>query len=178
LTIQAAVKHAFRSTKLKGKEAMSISCQPGKLAKVVLARLRPGEDLIEGLTEACLAQEVKSGAITSCIGSLQRASFLTVVPMANKMGGGYGEPIVLEGPLELVAAQGTIGLDVEGNLLVHMHGALADGRGNLHGGHLLKGRCPVLITCEAMITFFEAVRAIQKYDPETDMNLFTFVETK
>ncbi len=124
---------------------MSISCQPGKLAKVVLARLRPGEDLIEGLTEACLAQEVKSGAITSCIGSLQRASFLTVVPMANKMGGGYGEPIVLEGPLELVAA---------------------------------KGRCPVLITCEAMITFFEAVRAIQKYDPETDMNLFTFVETK
>ncbi len=74
--------------------------------------------------------------------------------------------------------RGTIGLDVEGNLLVHMHGALADGRGNLHGGHLLKGRCPVLITCEAMITFFEAVRAIQKYDPETDMNLFTFVETK
>jgi len=157
---------------------MSISCQPGKLAKVVLARLRPGEDLIEGLTEACWAQGVKSGAITACIGSLQRASFFTVVPLVNKIGAGYGDPVEMEGPLELVSAQGTIGVDVEGNLLIHMHGALADSRGNLHGGHLIKGRCPVLITCEAMITLFEEVCAVQKYDPETDMNLLTFVGKK
>jgi hypothetical protein len=148
------------------------------ILKVVMLRLRPGEDLIEGITEASLAQGVKSGAVNSCIGSLQRASFFTVVPLGNKIGAGYGDPIEMEGPLELVSAQGTIGLDVEGNLLIHMHGALADGRGNLHGGHLLKGRCPVLITCEAMITFFEEVRAIQRYDPETDMKLLTFIGKK
>jgi len=155
--------------------AMSTTFRAGSLAKVLLARLQPGTDLIEGLTEACAAHGVKSGAVSSCIGSLQRASFFIVVPLANKMGGGYGDPIALEGPLELVSAQGTIGLDLEGNLLVHLHGALADGRGNLHGGHLLKGRCPVLITCEAMVTFCEEVRAVQKYDPETDLKLLTFV---
>ena len=157
---------------------MSTTCRAGSLAKVVLARLQPGQDLIEGLAEACLAQGVKSGAVSSCIGSLQRASFFTVVPLGNKIGAGYGGSIEMEGPLELVSAQGTIGLDVEGNLLVHLHGALADGRGNLHGGHLIKGKCPVLITCEAMITSLEEVRAVQKYDPETDMKLLTFVENK
>jgi predicted DNA-binding protein with PD1-like motif len=152
--------------------------QQGGLSKAVMIRLHPGEDLIQGITAACVAQGMQGGAVVSCIGSLQRASFFTVIPLGNKIGAGYGDRIEMEGPLELVSAQGTIGLDVEGNLLIHMHGALADGRGNLHGGHLLEGRCPVLITCEAMITFFEEVRAIQKYDAETDMKLLTFVGKK
>ena len=152
--------------------------QLGGISKVVMLRWRPGEDLIEGITEACLSQGVKSGAVSSCIGSLQRASFFTVVSLENKIGAGYGDSIEMEGPLELVSAQGTIGLDVAGNLLIHLHGALADSRGNLHGGHLIKGRCPVLITCEAMITLVEEVGAVQKYDPETDMELLTFVGKK
>jgi uncharacterized protein len=155
---------------------MSTTCQPGSLAKVVMIRLRPGKDLIEGLTEACMAQGMKSGAVTSCIGSLQRASFFTVVPLPTKMGAGYGDPVEKEGPLELVSAQGTIGLDAEGNLLIHMHGALGDGRGNLYGGHLIKGKCPILITCEVMVAFLDGVRAVQKYDQETDMKLIGFVK--
>lgn len=119
---------------------------------------------------------LKSGAITSCIGSLQGASFFTVVPLPNKVGAGYGDPVAMEGPLELVSAQGTIGLDGEANLLIHLHGALADGRGNLSGGHLIKGKCPILITCEVMIAFLEGVRAVQQPDPETEMNLFAFVK--
>jgi len=152
--------------------------QQGGLSKAMMIRLHPGENLIQGITAACVAQGMQGGAVESCIGSLQSASFFTVVPLGNKIDAGYGDPIEMEGPLELVSAQRTIGLDVEGNLLIHMHGALADGRGNLNGGHLLEGRCPVLITCEAMITFFEEARAIQKYDPETDMKLLTFVGTK
>jgi hypothetical protein len=141
-----------------------------------MVRLHPGQDLIEGITEACLTHELKSGAITSCIGSLQRASFFTVVPLPNKTGGGYGDPVVKEGPLELVSAQGTIGWDVEANLLIHMHGALADSRGNVFGGHLIKGKCPILITCEIMIAFLEGVRALQRYDPETDLKLLGFIQ--
>jgi len=140
-----------------------------------MIRLNPGRDLIEGITEVCITHGMKSGAITSCIGSLRRASFFTAVPLANKMGAGYGDPTALEGPLELVSAQGTIGLDVEGNLLIHMHGALGDGRGHLYGGHLIKGKCPILITCEVMIAFLEGVRAVQQHDPETEMKLLTFV---
>ena len=141
-----------------------------------MIRLHPGKDLIEGITEVCMTHGLKSGVITSCIGSLRRASFFTAVPLPNKMGAGYGDPIEMEGPLELVSAQGTIGLDVEANLLIHMHGALGDSRGNVYGGHLIKGKCPILITCEVMIAFLEGVRAVQRQDPETDMKLLGFVK--
>lgn len=153
---------------------MSATYQQGSLSKVVMIRLHPGKDLIEGITEVCMTHGLKSGVITSCIGSLQRASFFTAVPLPNKMGAGYGDPVVMEGPLELVSAQGTIGLDAEANLLIHMHGALGDGRGNLYGGHLIRGKCPILITCEVMIAFLEGVRALQRHDPETDMKLLGF----
>jgi predicted DNA-binding protein with PD1-like motif len=154
---------------------VSATYQQGSLSKIVMIRLHPGEDLIEGITEVCIAHGMKSGAIVSCIGSLRRASFFTAVPLANKIGAGYGDPTALEGPLELVSAQGTIGLDVEANLLIHLHGALGDGRGNLYGGHLIKGKCPILITCEVMTVFLEGFRAVQKHDPETEMKLLTFV---
>ena len=157
---------------------MSTTYQQGSLDKVVMIRLQPGKDLIEGITEVCMAQEIKSGAVTSCIGSLRRASFFTVVPLPTKMGAGYSDPIEMEGPLELVSAQGTIGLDVEGNLLIHMHGVLGDGRGNLFGSHLIKGKCPILITGEVMIAVFKEIRAVQQYDPETEMKLLTFVRNE
>jgi predicted DNA-binding protein with PD1-like motif len=155
---------------------VSETYQQGNLSKVVAIRLPPGKDLMEGMTEACMTHGLKSGFITSCIGSLRRASFFTVVPLANKMGAGYGDPIEVERPLELVSAQGTIGLDLEENLLIHMHGALGDGQGNLYGGHLIKGKCPILITCEVMIAFLEGFRAVQRPDPQTEMNLLTFVK--
>lgn len=155
---------------------MSATYQPGSLSRVVMIRLHPGQDLIEGITEVCMTHGLRSGAIIFCIGSLRRASFFTVVPQPNKMGAGYGDSLAMEGPLELVSGHGTIGLGVDGNLLIHMHGALADGRGNLRGGYLIKGKCPVLITCEAMIAFLEGVRAVQRPDPEMEMNLFAFVK--
>ncbi len=77
-----------------------------------------------------------------------------------------------------MSAQGIIGLDMEGSLLIHMHGALADGLGNLYGGHLIKGKCPILITGEAMIAFIDGARIVQHYDSETEMKLFTFVRNK
>jgi uncharacterized protein len=157
---------------------VSASHQLGSISNVVMIRLNPGRDLIEGITEVLNTHGMKSGAITSCIGSLQKASFFTAVPLPTKMGAGYGDPVDKEGPLELVSAQGTIGLDVEGNLLIHMHGALGDGRGNLYGGHLIKGKCPILITCEVMIAFLDGVRTLQQYDPETEMKLLTFVRNK
>ena len=141
-----------------------------------MIRLHPGKDLIEGIAEVCMTQGLNSGVITSCIGSLQRASFFTVATLPNKIGAGYGDPIAMNGPLELVSAQGTIGLDGEANLLIHLHGAIADGRGHLYGGHLIKGKCPILITCEVMIAFLEGVRAVQQPDPKTDMTLLTFVK--
>ena len=79
----------------------------GKLNKVVMIRVPPGSDIIEAIEETCRALDIRSGAISSCIGSLQKASLLIAVPLKNKPGAGYSDPINLDGPLELLSAQGT-----------------------------------------------------------------------
>ncbi|OGP62483.1 MAG: hypothetical protein A2V65_12340 [Deltaproteobacteria bacterium RBG_13_49_15] len=145
--------------------------QQGSHSKPVMIRLHPGSDIIEGISGVCKNLKIRSGSITACIGSLQRASFFSVVPMKNKMGGGYSEPISMEGPLELISAQGSIGIDDNENLFIHVHGVFSDSRGNAHGGHLIKGECPVLITCEIMMHQLEGLRILHQYDPEVEMKL-------
>lgn len=141
-------------------------------SRALIIRVRPGFDLIEGIEEACQGPGIKSGAITSCIGSLQRASLMIVVPLDNKIGAGYSDPRVIEGPLELISAQGTIGLEEGGEIAIHLHGAVSDQEGHVHGGHLVRGGNPVLITCEVMVTQVEGIRIAKGYDPEVEMNIF------
>ncbi len=94
---------------------------------------------------------------------------MIAVPLENKIGAGYSNPMDFDGPLEFLAGQGTIGQEEEGDLFIHMHCVLSDKDGNVHGGHLIKGKNPVLATCEIMISHVEDVRMIRTYDPEIEM---------
>ena len=138
----------------------------------VIIRVLPGSDVIEGIEEVCQNLGIKSGAIISCIGSLQRSSLMFVVPLNNKVGGGYGDPKVLKSPCELLCGQGTIGQEEGGEITVHLHGVVSDKEGHLHGGHLVKGENPVLITCEVMVAQMEGINIIRAHDPETDYRVF------
>ena len=150
---------------------MRITFSEGHLSRVVMIRVLPGSDIIEGIEDVCKRLDIKTGAITCCIGSLQRASLLIAVPLENKIGAGYSNPMDFDGPLEFLAGQGTIGQEEEGDLFIHMHGVLSDKDGNVHGGHLIKGKNPVLVTCEIMISHVDDVRMIRTYDPEVDMKV-------
>ncbi len=152
---------------------MKATYQQGTVTKMVIIRVHPGADITEQIIEICRNLGITSGCITSCIGSFQRASFMVAVPMPNKIGAGYSDPIVMEGPIELVTAQGFIGTDDEGEYFVHLHGMLSDGKGNAFGGHLVKGACPILVTCEIMISVVEGLRLARKYNPEVELNILS-----
>jgi predicted DNA-binding protein with PD1-like motif len=143
----------------------------GSQSNVVMIRILPGSDIIEGVEAACRELHIHTGAITCCIGSLQRASFLIAVPLENKMGAGYSEPRILDGPLEFLSGQGMVGKEEDGSLFIHLHGVLSDKNGKVCGGHLVKGENPVLITCEIMLAQVEGVRMMRIYDPQVDMKL-------
>ncbi|MBW2078773.1 MAG: DNA-binding protein [Deltaproteobacteria bacterium] len=152
---------------------MGITFSEGHLSKAVTIRVLPGSDVIEGIEEACQNLGIKSGAIISCIGSLQRASVLVAVPLNNKIGAGYSEPRKYEGPLELLSGQGTIGREEEGEIItVHIHGVVSDKEGHLHGGHLVRGENPVLITCEVMVAQLQGIKILRSHDPKTDYDIF------
>ena len=151
---------------------MGITFSEGHLSRVVMIRVLPGSDIIEGIEEVCHNLDIKSGSITSCIGSLQRASFLIAVPMNSKIGAGYSDPKVLEGPLELLSGQGSIGQEEGGEIFIHLHGVISDKNGNVQGGHFIRGENPVLITCEVALIQVEGIHMIRAYDPEVDMKVF------
>ena len=150
---------------------MDVKYAVGNLSKVVMLRVLPGSDIIEGIGEVCRNLHINSGAITCCIGSLQRASFLIAVPLDNKIGAGYSEPKTVDGPLEFLSAQGTIGEEEDGRIFVHLHGLLSDRNGDIYGGHLIKGENPALITCEIMISAVGGIDMKRRYDPATEMRL-------
>jgi len=153
---------------IKRKDAMY---SQGHISKVVVIRISPGSDVIEGIAEACKTLNIKSGSVISCIGSLRRTSFMIAVPLNNKIGAGYGNPIRVEGPIELLSGQGTIGQEENGELFVHLHAVVSDKDGCLHGGHVVKGENPVLITCELTVAHIEGIQLTKSYDPEIDMRV-------
>jgi predicted DNA-binding protein with PD1-like motif len=148
-----------------------------KKGRAVVGRIFPGTDLIKGIEKVCQDNQVTSGTIVAGIGSLSRAQFVYAVPDKDaKMGIKYSEPVRVEGPLEVLACQGTIGLTAEGQLGIHLHGLMSDPDMKVYGAHFLEDGNPVLVTVEIMIHENQDVRTAREQDLETGFPVFGFYE--
>jgi uncharacterized protein len=115
-------------------------------------RLRPGEDLRLALDEVRRARALGAACVVTCVGSLARAEL--------RLAGG-DQVLSLAGPLEIVSLVGTLSPDGP-----HLHGALADASGRVHGGHVLAG-CTVLTTAEVVLRELEGLAFARELDPAT-----------
>ena len=87
----------------------------GNLTRVIAVRLRPGTDVLAGLTEACRRANINNGVILSAIGSLDGVAYCNPVELPDKKAGyGYGEVLHLTGPIELTVGSGIICHDDQG----------------------------------------------------------------
>lgn len=144
----------------------------GKIGRVVAFRLTPGEDLLEGLAEACEKHNLNNGLILTGIGSLRAARFFNPVPLKDrKIGYGYGDPIVLHGPIELVGASGMICKGDKGEILFHVHCNFSDQNGGGWGGHLIEGN-RVLITADFVIGEVEGLNMGRRFDEDVELMIF------
>ena len=149
----------------------------GRMGRMIAVRLAPGEDVLLGLEQACRDANIQHGAIVSCIGSLNGASFLNPVPLPHKKAGyGYSNPIQLHGPIELLQASGMICLGEQGETLLHVHCSFSDQEGKGYGGHLIEGN-KVLLTVDAVIGELDGIHMGRRYDPELEVLIFN-PETK
>lgn len=104
--------------------------------ETIVRRLLPGSDLKRELESMVADSGVQSAVVLSLVGSLSAATLrLAGAAAAN----------CIAGPLEIVAATGT--LSQSG---LHIHIAVAGVDGIARGGHLLPG-CTVNTTVEAII---------------------------
>jgi len=144
----------------------------GKLGRIIAIRLKPGTDVLLGLTEACKRNNINNGVILSAIGSLNGVEYCNPVELPEtKSGYGYGETLHLTGPIELLSASGIICHDDEGETNLHVHVSLSDRHGNAHGGHLKEGT-KVLITVDAIIAEVDGIVMGRKFDEEMGVPLF------
>jgi predicted DNA-binding protein with PD1-like motif len=158
----------------------------GRSGKILLGRVLPGHDFIQGIEDAFKRSEFKSGNLVSCVGSLKQASFIYIKPKpGGLMGVGYDAPTILEGPLELLSIQGPIVRDEDGEVYYHFHGTVMDKEGRVWGGHFyragtvmpdgqkLAGGNPVLATIDFTIIGHEGARITRKLDPEWKIKVMT-----
>lgn len=96
-------------------------------------RLMPGQNLTDGLRAACPG----SGAVVTCVGSLSRVA----IRHADR-----DAATVYEGRFEIVSLTGTIGPDGQ-----HLHIAIADGAGQVRGGHLMAEGSAIYTTAEIVL---------------------------
>jgi predicted DNA-binding protein with PD1-like motif len=99
----------------------------------VVARLRPNEDLIEGIEAICRRYNIRDAIVHSCVASLIGAEF-------------DDGRRVDDFPTEILALDGRV-VDQHAELEI----ALIDVRGNVHKGRPTRGRNPILICCELFI---------------------------
>ena len=151
----------------------------GRMGKVLVGRLLPGTDLIDGIAKICTDNGIKYGVVTTAIGSLHKAVFKYLIPNSElKMGAGYGDPYEMDGPIEFCSGMGLICPNEKGELIIHFHGvfntSLQKGYKEvvpdvIYGGHMEPGENPVAATVDLMIVEVKGVEMIRKYDEETEI---------
>jgi uncharacterized protein len=117
------------------------SCQYKKQAimtvpKVHAFRLKPGQDLKEGIQKLVTEKQIKAGWISTCVGSLTQYS----IRFANQPNASSDS-----GHFEMVSLTGTV--SVNG---CHIHISISDSTGKTIGGHLMEG-CKIYTTAEIVI---------------------------
>ena len=99
-------------------------------------RLKPGQDLRQGIESLVKEKNIRAGWISTCVGSLTDYA----IRFANQPDGTAGS-----GHFEIVSLTGTV--SVNGS---HLHISISDSTGKTLGGHLLEG-CKIYTTAEIVI---------------------------
>ena len=144
----------------------------GSLGRVVAVRLLPGTDIIEGIEKVCADLGIDYAYVNCTTGTLAKATLMYFVPNpSTKVKASYGPPTEIPGPLSFLGGSGVVGKDEKGDTLTHIHGAVCDQWGHVHGGHLVKGGNPVLVTSDVIIIELKDVKIVRKYDAEIDLSV-------
>jgi len=151
------------------KEEIRYNAAACQLGRIIVARLRPGTDLIEGVEKIVEDYNIKYAIVCVSLGSLQSSTFMYTVPKPeHKLKAGYSSPCEIKGPIEFLGAVGLVSEKLEGEKSSHFHGVICDKEGIIHGGHLVKGKNKALYTIELVILEVKNVKLHLKYDEEVD----------
>ena len=116
---------------------MSATLQPGRLGRIAVIRLKPNQDLIEGVEAAAAAEGIRDAVVRTAVGSLVDAA----------LGHGADRRIDVAGPgVEILTLSGGLKAGV-----ADLRGTISDSSARVYGGRFLKGGNPICITLELVL---------------------------
>jgi len=142
----------------------------GKGGRVLVARLKPGSDLLLSLRSLVEKEGMKTGIILSGVGLLKRACLRNckVLPKEYPITDANRSFLTFEGPLEILALSGNLS-EVKGKPWVHAHVTLSYVEGeeiSVIGGHLIEG-CIIFGFAEIFLMELENIMMRKEFDEET-----------
>ncbi|PIE55121.1 MAG: hypothetical protein CSA35_01410 [Dethiosulfovibrio peptidovorans] len=139
----------------------------------IAARLTPGSDLFQGIRDICERYDITCASIDLLLGSLRSATVTCITSDPNSPSGTvYRPPLTVSGPLELIGAWGTIGVE-DNAIAVHLHGLVAlDEHSPICGHFVDSGENLVLATAEIQLTELMGMEWLREIDSETGFPLF------
>lgn len=134
---------------MEPRKYVAAEAKPGKL---LVARITPGTELVDGIAEVCKAYGIKSGMVINAIGSLQKVAIHYVIPNAkDPLGVSPGPDLLIEGPVEIGSCHGLLCEDEDGEVVVHLHVSVMDKSEKVYGGHLMESGNPVAVMVDVSI---------------------------
>ncbi|MHA1907958.1 MAG: PPC domain-containing DNA-binding protein [Candidatus Thorarchaeota archaeon] len=140
-----------------------VSIQFTSPTETIVARMEPGEDILETLETLVVEHDVRAGHL-SLIGAVSKATLGYFDRKSNEY-----KSFILDEDLEVTSCIGNIARLENGSPVVHAHIAVADEEGKTFSGHLMKG-CEVSVTIEVVLTILDGELTRGK-DPTTGLNL-------
>ncbi len=142
----------------------------GRPGRVIVARVKPGSDLLRSLQKIVAEEGITSGVIVSGVGLLKQARLRNCksLPEEYPITDANRTFLSFEKPLEILSISGNVTL-AEGEPLVHVHLTLSSVEGTeitVIGGHLIEG-CEVFGFSEFAILELEGVEMVKRFDEET-----------
>ena len=126
-------------------EAPETAIETGRFGRMMLVRLKPNLDLVEGVEAACAEQGIACAVVRSAVGSLVDAA----------LGFGAGDSrglFSVEGPgVEILTLVGEIRPGPDGRPCAWLSGTVADSDARVYGGVFVPGGNPICITLELVL---------------------------
>jgi len=131
---------------------------------LLMIRLRDGEDLLEGLSNALREEGIDSGVIIGGIGMIRGAAVSFYVGK-----GEYATRPVVDA-VELCSMSGNVSMS-DGELALHIHVTVAKRGGAVLGGHLSAGT--VNMTAEIAV-LAAGQKLVRRVEPDTGFKTLKF----
>ncbi len=119
--------------------------EAGRLGRIALIRLKPNQDLVEGVEAACAEAGLGCAMVRSAVGSL-------VDGVLGYGAGGSRGLVTVKGPgIEILTLGGEVRPDESGRPRAQLTGTISDANAQVYGGTFLRGQNTICITLELVL---------------------------